>query len=379
MSAQHFLNKDNVNMLWDVISDEDILKKQSKESVVQVSQIFSNNINDFYNKERNKTNNLMDMNKKYIMLVLDYVKKTYPQSSSSLINSHYNLVAEQNTNVVSANLKKDFYLSQDIQNERIDQFDKNLKKKQEEFENMINVPVPPVPNFKDNLDDGPISEMDKILKQMTAQRNYDIEVINRNNVSDTSDDWLKPQETSLRNEKFQKISETNNDVTNKNNNVKLNINDKLNQYVSNQNQPQNQNSNQNSNQNIKYIKIDNEELDNSELQKHIIDLNANAKKQISWGENESISFYPEREVDEPLDNFTPIKQLDDNILLKLKKINPPITTHNQNVSNNLIKTVVTHLEEEINCINKKIETLDTKIENMDTNIKNILYLLKKLN
>ena len=48
-------------------------------------------------------------------------------------------------------------------------------------------------------------EETKILKEMQTHRNYEVEQINRT-YSNTSkvDNWLKPQETSLKNEKFQK-------------------------------------------------------------------------------------------------------------------------------------------------------------------------------
>jgi len=53
--------------------------------------------------------------------------------------------------------------------------------------------------------------MDKILKDMLAQRNYEVEQINKsyNNIINSNDsqvdNWLKPQETSLKSEKFQEI------------------------------------------------------------------------------------------------------------------------------------------------------------------------------
>ena len=66
MSAQHFLNKDNVNMLWDVISDEEIFRSLSREFQSEVSQIFIYNIVGFYEVESKKTPNLIEINKNCI-------------------------------------------------------------------------------------------------------------------------------------------------------------------------------------------------------------------------------------------------------------------------------------------------------------------------
>jgi hypothetical protein len=62
--------------------------------------------------------------------------------------------------------------------------------------------------------------MDKILKEMQAQRNYEVEHINRRyESSDKVDNWLKPQETSLKNEKYKdgsdKQQNQNSDTSNK--------------------------------------------------------------------------------------------------------------------------------------------------------------------
>ena len=63
----------------------------------------------------------------------------------------------------------------------------------------MSVKAPPVPEFTDKLDENPICDMDKIIKEMTSKRNYDVEQITKNIVVD--DSWLKPQETSIKSEK----------------------------------------------------------------------------------------------------------------------------------------------------------------------------------
>ena len=77
MNIGNFLQKDNISMLWDVISDEDIFKFLTKDIQSKISNVFLNNINGFFETERTKTNNLIEMNKKYILLILNYIKSNF--------------------------------------------------------------------------------------------------------------------------------------------------------------------------------------------------------------------------------------------------------------------------------------------------------------
>jgi len=378
MSNKDFLTQDNINMLWDVICDEYIVKNHSKDSINKVSQVFSSNINGFYEVEKNKTRNIMDLNKKYIMLMLDYINKNFAVKTNYQETYKIN-ENNQSINVVQANniLKKENYTHQEVQNERMDKFDKDLKLRQQEFENMINIQVPPAPDFKDNFKEAPINEMDKILKEMTAQRNYDIEVINRNNiVHPEGDNWLKSQETSLRNDKFQKNQEINestiNQTTYNNKNApKFDINDKLNQFINNNQNKTNQSNQSNfNNQNIKYIKIDKEDLDQSVIQNDIIELNTAPRKHISWGENTTFNNNNDNENDYELEK--------NDIFTKLKKVNndfsnilPNNETNDTNKTNN-----IKNLQEQINTMYTRFESMDTKIEQIN---KNIMELIKKMN
>ena len=190
MNINNFLTKENLTTLWDVISDEDIFKFLSRDIQSKVAQLFSNNVKGFFETEKTKTNNLVDINKRYIMLILNHIKKTYTQQMPNKIK----ILDEPPT--------KEFITAEELQNERKSQFDKDLNKRQEEFENIMAVKAPPVPNFLDKYEDKPIGEMDKIIKDMTAKRNYDVEQITKNSVID--DNWLKPQETSVKSEKITK-------------------------------------------------------------------------------------------------------------------------------------------------------------------------------
>ena len=231
MSINQFLSNDNLKLLWDVIVDNEILKNKNTEMLVQINNIFNQNIKGFYENEMKNNPNisLIELNKKFISLLINHVQKTFFKSNKQLITS------------------------EEIQNNRMNQFEKDLTLKQQEFTNAMSLPIPPTPTFQDKLDE-PISELELEIKRTIAQRNYDIEKIHNNihNVSGDPSSWLTSQETSIKKEKL-----------NISNNLKSTI---INKPVSE----------------IKYIKIENN-LDNNILKNDIIDLNN--KKNVQWADD----------------------------------------------------------------------------------------------
>ena len=188
MNTNTFLDKDNINTLWDVISDEDIFKFLSRDIQSKVAEIFMNNIKGFFEVEKIQSENLIDINKKYIILILNHIKKNYVEQIPNKIK-----ISNEPTT-------KQLITYEEIQNERKSQFDQDLQQRQQEFENIMTIKAPPVPEFSDNYSDKPITEMEKMIQQITSKRNYDVEQINKTISHD--DSWLKPQETSIKNEKY---------------------------------------------------------------------------------------------------------------------------------------------------------------------------------
>lgn len=288
MSTNDFLTKQNVDLLWEVIIDDDLFKNKPKELINQIANIFNQKLRAFYESEKNNSNNLMNMNKKFVGLMLN---------QSYGIISNLNKPQIQNKNKIS----RDLITSSDLQTERISQFEKELSQKQNEFSNAMSLPVPPTPKFSDTNLDEPISEMELEIKKVLDQRNYDIEQVSKNLNKSNADSWLKPQETSLKNEKTPSINNSNFSIQNK----------------------------------VKYIKIDNDNIENIVIKKDIIDLNQ--KKHITW-EDENINLKITEESEE------------DNIFKKLKKISPQ--------SDDLINNNINRL----NILEDKLEALNTKID-----------------
>ena len=227
MSINDFLTKGNVDLLWEVIIDDELFKNKPKELINQIGNMFAQNLRGFNESEKNNSNNLINMNKKFIELILN--------RSYSIINFNKNPVPPQK--------QKELITSTDLLSDRMSQFEKELSQKQSEFTTAMSLPVPPVPKFSDNNLDGPMGEMDLAIKKALEQRNYDIEQLNKT-LSKTNQDssWLKSQETSVKSEKLMPL-----------NNITQNLN------KSNVSKINSSNSNTNTNT-LKYIKIDQETI-----------------------------------------------------------------------------------------------------------------------
>jgi len=331
-----FLDNDNIKILWDVIIDEEIIKNKPKVFQENIFHLFMNNIKGFFDVESKKMSNLVDMNKKYILLILNHANK----SIQKLEMAEYKKIKILDEEPKNGNMLITY---EEIQNDKRSQFDKDLNKRQEEFTNAMTLPVPPVPTFTDNFDNNnSISEIEKAIKEMTAQRNYDVEQINRSNnnsiITSNIDTWLKPQETSVKNEKIPQQVEANN--TNKNNN----------------------NSNR-----LKYIKIENIDIDNSNYQNQIIDLGKkeyeSPKKNVSWGKNE---VYIKNELDGKnkvklvMEEIEKDNENDNTDIFKLfKKI--PLKEEGKNIQTNEDKILL--LQQDVKILSSKLDMIIELLQN----------------
>jgi hypothetical protein len=163
MSVNMFLLDDNKQMVWGLIQDEFTLKDHSPETVQRIRDVFNTNIRGFFEYEKTKTEDLFDLNKKYILTMLGYINNNI-------------LRPKQKTEVV----EDKYYTHEDIQNDRRSQFDKELNMKQNEFTSAVTPKIPPVPNFSDNVDE-PIVEMEEAVRKMVEQRKYEIDQLSFEN------------------------------------------------------------------------------------------------------------------------------------------------------------------------------------------------------
>ena len=117
MSKTTFLSKNNMSTLWEVISDETIFKEQTTSTKNSILKIFSDHITNFFNAESvNPNATLFEMNKKYILLILNFIKTNFPGSTKIVIHSEE----------VSPSLPLSSITSEERQKERMSQLEREM-------------------------------------------------------------------------------------------------------------------------------------------------------------------------------------------------------------------------------------------------------------
>ena len=290
-NVSNFLKRENVSLLWEVIMDDETIRNKQPAELSQINEVFNTNLKKFYDSSGGNKN-LTEMNKNYITVMMNFINNNF--ANKRMLPSQ----------------KKELVTYEDIQSDRLSQFEKDYNNRQQEFSKAMALPVPTAPNFSDKIDE-PLSEIEAEVKRYMAQRNYDVDQLNKTfDSQETASNWLKPQETSLKAEKMPIL----------NSNI---------------------NTNNNTNSGIKHIKIDKSILLNENvIQNDVIDLSSSSKKKsISWAKELDLDA---KELD--LD----AKELDLDLDLVKKEL-PKITTR------------FNELKNEINALNKKIDLLNTNV------------------
>jgi hypothetical protein len=192
-----FSNKQNINLLWDVLLDELNMKTNGNLLVNNVRAVFESNINPFIARI-NPNSNLMELNKLFLGQVVIAVNRLFP-----------NLKQIQQMKKISISdevleLEQEPYKVEDIQASRQSEFEKQMQQKRHEFESIALLQKPKELDFTDKNNDGKITEMQALIAETIAKRNFEVEqfqIINNTNLNSESETWLQPTNTSVKSEK----------------------------------------------------------------------------------------------------------------------------------------------------------------------------------
>lgn len=315
-NLQQFKTVKNVNMLWEVLLDELKINQQNTSLVSNVRSVFENNISLFLSKA-NPNSGLMNLNKIFLSQIVTAVNRLFPninqqQQSTKLINISDEIINEP-------------YKVEDIQSARQSEFESQVNQRRSEFENLAIHKKPKELDFSDKAEISKIKEMEALIAETIAKRNFEIDQINTNMNSNaninsiSSDEWLKPNNTSVRADKQQPI-----------------VSD-------------------NSQRKHKYVNVLEQEpslfLTRSD--------STSSLKKVSFNEGNNVTMTIEEYREPEAQNATNIPT---NIFNKLKKVEEPI------------KTPDTNVQGQINDMNKKIDTLFTMIAELSSNVKQLVDL-----
>ena len=310
-NLQQFKTVKNINMLWEVLLDELNINPQNTSIVTNIRSVFESNVNPFLARA-NPNSGLMNLNKIFLTQIVAAVNRLFPN-----INQQQQPIKLINISDEIVNTEP--YKVEDIHNARQTEFETQVNQRRNDFESLVTVKKPKEVDFSDKAENSKIKEMEALIAETIAKRNFDIEQINTNmntnqntNTGQTPDEWLKPNNTSLRTEKQQQV----NDIT--------------------------------SQRKQKYVNVLEQEPQ------------INPKK-VSFNESNNMTMtieeYMEPEAQEVINIPT-------NIFNKLKKV--PET----------VSKIISepNVQAQINDMNKKIDTLYTMMAELSSNVKQIANL-----
>jgi hypothetical protein len=196
-----FTNKQNLNLLWDVLLDELHINTSNTKLIRNIRSVFESNIKPFTARINHKSN-IMDLNKQFLSQVVLAVNRLFPNFTNS---NELNQKQEQHIKRITITDEEvlEPYKIEDIHASRQSEFEKDVEKKRLELENFMSPQKPKELDFSDRNSDSKIKAMDSLIAEKMAQRNFELETLQKNNftASIDPDKWLTPKETSVKNEK----------------------------------------------------------------------------------------------------------------------------------------------------------------------------------
>jgi hypothetical protein len=187
----NYVSESNIETIVEVLHDQNIIINK---------EILSNEMINFYEKKYRKNNFRINNYSELMTFNKDFLKK--------ITNDYqqYQLQLKQQTKEPQIRQeKKQLYKNSDIQSQRLEEFEKNLENKKKEFDEYNAPKKPQEVNFSSNEKDETITEMEKIIAETIAKRNFEISQIQQNISSSTNPSqvkkWLNQEDTSIQSEK----------------------------------------------------------------------------------------------------------------------------------------------------------------------------------
>ena len=147
-----FANKQNIKILWEVLLGELNMQNNNTTLVGNIRSVFESNISPF-TARINPKSSLMDLNKLFLSQVVIAVNRLFPNLKQQQ-QIHKIKISDENTDIPFADL---------------------VKEKVEEFENYATFKKPKELDFSDKKTDEKITEMQALIAETMAKRNFEVE------------------------------------------------------------------------------------------------------------------------------------------------------------------------------------------------------------
>jgi hypothetical protein len=331
-----FSDKQNIKILWDVLLGELNMKNDNTNLVNNIRTIFESNIAPFIAR-MNPNSSLLNHNKLFLSQVVIAVNRLFPNLKQQQKMQKINISDEVLANTFNENNVQTFKdtSGNTLEHVNVDFIPFYNKNNAPTFKDTSgNILAPPLQDPKGSLKkvdftlantDSKITEMQLLIAETMAKRNFEVEqfeIINNSNLSSESETWLQSSNTSVKTDKQNALNETTKNVEQR----KL----KYNTFFTDERQPKGERQPKDDiqvpilNKKVTF----HEELENNELEPNIT---------LTIEETEKINV-----INEPSHN----------ILNKLKKIN-----------NKPNETSLDKLSSQMEELNSKFDTLINLIEN----------------
>lgn len=161
MIKKDFIETNNVIMLWEVLSDDALIKNQSVGVQEEIKSQLINGLRTFYERFKKEDIDLVEINKRYLKEVMNAVREEYPLKLSKL-KIHHNSPIE----ILDVTSEK-------IRNRR--ETDMNMKQNelQNDFDSIMNIERPEPLKFEEDINCTPINQED--IDAIISERNNDIQ------------------------------------------------------------------------------------------------------------------------------------------------------------------------------------------------------------
>jgi hypothetical protein len=174
-------------LLWEIILDENISPPTQ-----EFRNTFLQGINAYYGQFGSSGEDLIQMNKRFISGFVYYEKQKRQKPPPPQKNPELEIKEIQHP-------IQQPVLAQDILANRMNQFERDLASKQNEFNEFMTQSIPEAPKFNDKMDEPIGGSMGDLIARTLAQRNQDLEKIhNENAKKQEAEKWLKAENTSVK-------------------------------------------------------------------------------------------------------------------------------------------------------------------------------------
>lgn len=160
-----FTDKQNIQMLWDVLLDEIGVDKNNLSIIKNIRFVFEQNINIFSAKV-NPSISLIEKNKHFLRQMVVAINKLFPNIKNS---------QQKRIQISNEIINDQPYKIEDIQQIRQNNFEQEYEKRQNDFNYFMNKEKPKEIDLSDKFSEEKISSMDELLAERLAERELDIQ------------------------------------------------------------------------------------------------------------------------------------------------------------------------------------------------------------